>query len=685
MSDIFVELSSVVLKEIIKIAIPPTLAQAKKLLRVFADNLNQNDNITAEDHTLPTAALLGLGRCGTNVCTEVARLLEQALAHNQTGRSPQEDSMLNRAARMLNFAKEQGRNPYLFQPVILLADLDQQSTVQQHTLQSDLIVPGYQRCRLIDLRWLFKQGCGNVPQVGQYLTRLALKTPLGPDGSETLLIGGGDGKQETNDKFTDWESARAYFLDTVGLNENPSRLMFFIFSTGGGTGSGMSPELGTAQRFLAYKRALADDAVANSKKPSHMESSCSVGLGIMPTSVGEDQKDSQSMNTGRSVLNYLARLQRHSVLSAETPVISEIDLPPFNCLTLVSNDIMASNDAEAKTSFESAAQQANAYISQQIFNLLVAQSLPTDYRTTQKVADADSRDRINAMMSLGGIEKSEMIRLDPADLKNSLYGVSVVGYAEMKDMANQSISELVIKAVSPPMWNSQTESVDGLSILPMLRGAYEEYLRRGAGTSDQDLIAKLSQLLLFRKAISVVTIVSVPKADMLKQATVRELRSTVVKLFPKAKIRRYAVLPEASKNITISFFICGSGYFTAEVQDHLNRYMLNCFCLPEFVDTFQERVSAYVKGSEDASRDDIAKQLRDSEDVTQILAALEGSGALLDRKIELETRAAELLGAEQLPFQSVFLTKNDVLDALDYMKSGWKYNGPIQPATSSLI
>src|SRR5206468_3663615 len=126
------------------------------------------DTADKDDYALPTAALLGLGRCGTNVCTEVARLLEQALAHNRSGRLPQEDSYTFKIAKMLNLAKEKGRNPYLFQPVILLGDLDQQSAVQQHTGQNELVVPGYQRCRLIDLRWLFKQGCGNVPQVGQY-------------------------------------------------------------------------------------------------------------------------------------------------------------------------------------------------------------------------------------------------------------------------------------------------------------------------------------------------------------------------------------------------------------------------------------------------------------------------------------------------------------------------------------
>jgi hypothetical protein len=370
------------------------------------------------------------------------------------------------------------------------------------------------------------------------------------------------------------------------------------------------------------------------------------------------------------------------MLKLQKPTITELDVPPFNCLALVSNDIMSSNDVEGKTSFESAAQQANAYISQQIFNLLVAQALPTDYK--KLYTNADGQASLATVMNLGGIGESEMIRLDPGDLKNSLYGASVVGYAETKEIETQPISELVIKAVSPTTWNKATESVDGLSILPIPRGEYEEYLRRDSNISDLELIQKLAKLPLFAKAISVVTIVSVPRAALLKQATVKELRSTVVKLFPKAKIRRYAVLPESSENLTITFFICGSGFFTEEVLDHIRRYLLNAFCLPERADDFEDMMDAYVNGSKPISRDQVEQSFRETEDITQILATLTGSGALVDRTLELETRAHELLGQDSQAFQSVFLTRRDALDALDCMKAAWDYRGLRQTKKSSL-
>ncbi len=671
--------TDVIFDEFIKIAIPPTIDYAKNQLMSFASSLNSSTDEPA-DSTLPSAALLGLGRCGTNVCTEVAKLLEHALAQNSQAHQPQKDSFTLKMARMLNLAKKQGHNPYLFQPVILLADLDQQSTVQQHTTSNELVVPGYQRCRLIDIRWLFKQGCGNVPQVGQYLTRLALKSPVREEDHNDRERRK-DVAEPQNRKFAEWLSARAYFLDTVGLNENASRLMFFIFSTGGGTGSGMTPELGAAQRFLMYRRAM-EGRNKKGDQISHQESSCSLGLGIMPTSIGEDQKEAQSINTGRLILSYLARLRRHDLLKLQRPTITELDVPPFNCLALVSNDIMSSSDNEGKTSFESAAQKANAYISQQIFNLLVAQALPTDYKKLYE--NAEGQASLATVMNLGGIGESEMIRLDPGDLKNSLYGASVVGYAETKEIGTQPISELVIKAVSPPTWNKATESVDGLSILPIPRDEYEAYLRRDSNIPDIELIQKLAELPLFAKAITVVTIVSIPKADLLKQATVQELRSTVVKLFPKAKIRRYAVLPESSENLTLSFFICGSGFFTEEVLDHIRRYLLNAFCLPEYVEKFEDMMDAYISGSEPISRDQIEQNFRETEDVTRILATATGSGALLDRTLELETRAHELLGPDSPAFQSVFLTRRDALDALDCMKAGWDYEGLRQPKKSSL-
>lgn len=67
-------LGDLVLKEIVKIAVPPTIDAAKQGLAGFIKVIHGTED--PEDQALPSAALLGLGRCGTNICTELALQLE---------------------------------------------------------------------------------------------------------------------------------------------------------------------------------------------------------------------------------------------------------------------------------------------------------------------------------------------------------------------------------------------------------------------------------------------------------------------------------------------------------------------------------------------------------------------------------------------------------------------------------
>jgi len=572
-----------------------------------------------------------------------------------------------RVGAFLRLVKADKVNPFLIQPVILLADLDEQAAVQQQA-KTGVVVAGYQRCKLIDLRWLFKQGSGNIPQIGQYLTRLALKTPVDKPAVAR-------DSSESKSDFTDWFSSRAYFLDTLGLTENASRLMIFIFGTGGGTGAGMSPELGAAQQFLTFQRAVEHVKRGGSgDSKDQLEPSFSLGLGIMPATLPGGKKEAQSLNTGRTVVSYLARLQRYRVLNLENPVISELDLPSYNCLLLISNGIMAAASANQQGSFEDATDKANVYIAQQIFNLLIAQSLPNDYLNATFPSGSEQRNSLSGIMAAGGIGQNELVRLDPSDLRNSLYGVALCAYAEVSKSKDFNISDLVLRAVSAPRWNDDTKTVDGISVLPLEHNAYDELVKPNAQGGASEVFGRLAELPIFSQAISVVSILGVPNAAALQESTVSDFRNVVRKLFPNAKVLRYAVIPDSSEDFSVGFMICGSGFMASEVLRHIYGYALNCFSKQDARKQFIQEVEAYVK-QETADRTVLEGMIRSAEDITQIMATLPGVGPLIQKKISLEARAADILGKGTFSFDNVLLSSRDMLDAIEYIKDYMAYEG----------
>ena len=120
-----------------------------------------------------------------------------------------------------------------------------------------------------------------------------------------------------------------------------------------------------------------------SRRLGPLEACCSIGLGIIP---GRTQEiDAQSLNTGRVLCNYLARFgQFASVFDRKE--LSETTWPPFDALLLVSNEVVGFLQSESSLipSQEDAERAANQYIAQQIFGVLMAQSLPEDFEDHQE-------------------------------------------------------------------------------------------------------------------------------------------------------------------------------------------------------------------------------------------------------------------------------------------------------------
>jgi hypothetical protein len=684
-------LGDLILKEVIKIAVPPTMETAQRGLLSFIKGMHEGEDIRSG--ALPSAALLGLGRCGSNICTELARQLEAALADQQTDSDKVQSDVVRRLREFIGMLPDRNRHPYLFQPVILLADADYRMAQADEMSQEVSIVPGYTRCRRIDLDWLFKNGCGNVPQVGQYLARVLLKKTITDADTQSK-----SDARKNEKKFAAWEAARSFLLDTVGMNENPSRLMITVFSTGGGTGSGLSIEFGAAQKFLMMKRAVESSSTPNREQKLHLESCFSLGVAVMPVAsdialVGDKEHDqtnvgpeAQSVNTGRSLIAYLARLERSRRADPKNQVVSDADMVPFDCQLLVSNSIMASMASEPKTPFSDAARAANVYISQHLSNLLLAQSLPADYGTVSS-ADPGAR-KLLAELRAGGIESGELGSLDPGDLKNSLYGLSVAGYAESKKLQDFDMEALVVQAVSPPTWNNDTRSIDGVSVLPeTLRDYSQKFSSSQSATvrPSETIDSLVSKVPLFRKAVSVVTVVGVPNSNegILKATHVRILKESISRLFPCTSIRRYVVIPDASDRLSLGLIICGAGYLTSECLHHIYNYLFNCFCIGGVENSFIQKLEAFLTTPEDDGTA-FCDMLLEFEDLGPVLAGLGDAGGFVQKRAELEARSAVFLG-DKAQFQEVLINRTDVTDALQFIRHGIAFKGLRKPPLESIL
>ncbi|WP_147440737.1 hypothetical protein [Paraburkholderia sp. RAU2J] len=113
--------ADLVFKELMKIAVPKSIDLTKRSLILFAASINKSD---VDNRALPGAALIGLGRCGTNVCLEVARQLEAVIPSPETESTSQDKTILARIRAFASRGDANKINPYLFEPVILLADVD---------------------------------------------------------------------------------------------------------------------------------------------------------------------------------------------------------------------------------------------------------------------------------------------------------------------------------------------------------------------------------------------------------------------------------------------------------------------------------------------------------------------------------------------------------------------------------
>ena len=634
-----------------------------KRLKAFSLSLKRRTGSSPADLgevALPTVGIIGMGRCGTNIAIDLANLVYEQRkigikelsrrGHSaatskspatKTSESIRAGSGKRRAVAPSFWQRIFGARPdrdrvFLIDPVILAADLDGDTT-QRIKAVNPMLTQGALRFAIMELDWLNRGGAGNIPVVGHYMATLALLAEAKPE--------------------TPWARHRSYLIDSSGLVANTSRLFFFLFSAGGGSGSGMAPVFGLAQqraRMINVQRQRSDGQSA----PGYAEALCSVGVAVLPDILGTAH--SQHYNAGRLLCQYLAsvnRFEQNFDPATGTP------LPLFSCLLLVSNTVVhhaLGKRFSSEVHAAKAEQLANKYVARQVFNLLTAQALVQDYRITDP--------KVIPAMNAAGIRLDDTTRLDINDLENSLSGTAVIGYGEQ--FGDEDFGQLFLRAVAPASYNSDNEVFEGISFLPI---KYEQYQVIVDECRKNNSIERLRDLPLFGKALSVVAIVAAPRSEVFEQRNLRQVHENIDLLFPNATIKRYALILGASENCSLTLIISGSACLVPDALFAIRNYIFGCMLADnrqeaQFTQAFNRLLS-----NPQFEPGELLAMMRDRESIDPVTVGMGSQGAWRRRKQELELRAQSLnpqnvsVGTPPVIVEDVLLSKEDAIDALQYI------------------
>jgi len=542
----------------------------------------------ARPQPFPSVCLIGLGRCGSNISLDLAMLVHNARQFylDDTQRREASEKDTGMAAKWIrkNFhlpPKNSGAQAFLIEPLIMLGDLDKDINGRiksSYGRGENNLLDNYKKMKVMDLSEVHAGGAGNAPILGQYLAKMILNR-----GTEQFLD-------------ENWKNIHSYLIDSCGIKANQSRLFFYIFSAGGGTGSGMASEFGLAQQY-AYMSKTFNDSVWNKQgvplTGDHsfvFEPIFSTGICILPNLASESSEISEALhiNSGRLLCKYLSEEWNFSYNNADEDGAEKgimERLRPWNAMMLISNDIMRyaeeSNDGDIKNiDVNTMEKYANQYISQQIFNILTAQSVTTDY-------DQDYFRR-------AGIDINETIRLDANDLFMSLAGPVTIAYAEAvvsktssfvsesseqkqkeQEVIELDVDDLFFRSIDLPHFNDVTKAIEGVSLLPIESKRYREYLKDCKANNYNT--EKLKKLHFFNQCSSIVSIISLPKDYKLSYMDLNKLKKHLNNIFPNTTLKRYALVIGTSSNVSLTTLIAKSPCLSDDFLTLIVSYIKRCF------------------------------------------------------------------------------------------------------------
>ena len=643
------------------------------------------DSFTAEEQLnaqFPSVCLVGLGRCGSNISLDLANLVFKARSFYQNDfKKSDDDTNDNTSKSWLTKLIKHGkmsdkRAAFLIEPFIILGDLDQDINGRvkySHPSGKNNLLESYSKMKIMDLAEVHAGGAGNAPVLGQYLAKIILNK-----GAERFLN-------------KDWKSIHSYMIDSCGIKANQSRLFFYIFSAGGGTGSGMASEFGLAQQYAYMNKTLYIEQKEKREQQGNDASSFvfepifSSGICVLPNIACQTVEISEALhiNAGRLLCKYLSEewdfsynLENDNDNSDNKDSQKNETLRPWNSMMLISNDIMryaeeADGGSMKNVDVNTMEKYANQYISQQIFNILTAQAVTKDY-------DQD-------YFRKAGVDISETIRLDANDLFMSLAGPVTVAYAEstvkktapildghktaQSELVELDIDDLFFRSIDLPHFNKETRAIEGVSLLPMEAESYREQLAECRKNNFDT--SKLKDILFFNKCSSIVSIISLPKDYKLSYMDLNRLKSHLNSLFPNTTLKRYALVIGASENISLTTLVSKSPCLSDDFLTLIVSYVKRCFAKDEysFDDKFDETFLNFIKDEN-----------FDEEKLSEIITEFENPAKILDTnwhaiKPMYEKKYREIVGPESkfVSINDIRLTSTNVKYAIKYLREIYRY------------
>lgn len=560
---------------------------------IFSANVAGEKSKVSE---FPSVCLIGLGRCGSNIALDVATMVYRAkTAYFDAMESRARDQHKNDYAfiswvrnSLKTEAKKASAPVFLIEPIVVVGDLDKDIIGRirySSGIEDTRFLSEYSKLVILDLSEVHAGGAGNAPILGQYLAKTILNRNI--------------------ESFTDpaWKRNHAYLIDSCGIKANQSRLYFYIFSAGGGTGSGMASEFGLAQQYAYMSKTLdqikTDASGDNARQSFIFEPIFTCGICILPNITfkkKEEVSEALHINAGRLLCKYLSEEWdfSYSEENEKPEDVMPSTIRPWNSMMLISNDIMkyvdeTGDDASGIRSVDvnTMEKHANQYISQQIFNILTAQAVTADYDENY--------------FHSAGIDIGETVRLDANDLFMSLAGPTAVAYAESVVPAVQGkpdidMDDLFFRSIDLPHFNKETQTIEGISILPIASDRYRAALKSyQEGKYDAN---QLNDLHFFQNCSSTVTIVSMPKDFKLPYSNLNRLKLHLNNLFPNTTLKRYALVIGTSANLSLTTIIAKSPCLSDECITLLVAYIKRCFGNDQyrFTDDLDKAMLGFIRG-----------------------------------------------------------------------------------------
>ncbi len=641
---------------------------------VFPPSLHVEDDAQLRlDQQFPSVCLIGLGRCGSNIALDVAELVYNArtLYLNEFNNEDRagNDPSYNPARWIRNNLRlvqaKSAKPVFLVEPLVMLGDLDKDIAGRirfSRKGEKSGFLRDYSKMKIMDLSEVHAGGAGNAPILGQYLAKIILN------------------KETHRFSSADWKLIHSYLIDSCGIKANQSRLYFYIFSAGGGTGSGMASEFGLAQQFSYMNKTFdtkpADEQDGEAGHSFVFEPIFTSGICVLPNISDHRSEMSEALhiNAGRLLCKYLSEEWDFSYNfdnedSSEASVMGRIR--PWNAMMLISNDIMRyaeeSDDGNIQNIDVNAMEKhANQYISQQIFNILTAQAVTTDYDQNY--------------FRRAGIDIGETIRLDANDLFMSLAGPVAIAYAESvvpetpgqssekgfkvfeKEAPRLDIDDLFFRSIDLPHFNKDTQAIEGISLLPIeskrYRAALEQYRNSGCDA------AALHDLHFFKNCSSVVSIVSLPKDYKLSYMDLNRLKTHLNSLFPNTTLKRYALVIGASANLSLTTLIAKSPCLSDDFLTLIVAFIKRCFAKApyRFDDTLDNAILDFITQEE-----------FEEERIDDLLSEFENPAKILDTNWYAIKPMYEKKYRELINDKSKFVSINDIRLSRECVKKAVKY------------